>query len=110
MIGERMKHKRTRALAIDPKVKSAVEARDSFGFPPHPCCVLCGCPSGRGEAHIVPRSQSGLGIEENLVTLCRACHRELDQGCNRTELMRQVKAYMHSAYPGWDESQLVYRK
>ena len=33
-------------------------------------CVICGANDGQPVAHIVARSHGGLGIPENIVTLC----------------------------------------
>ena len=62
--------KRTKALAISPEVKERVYERDNGR------CIWCG---GRGipNAHYIPRSLSGLGCEQNILTLCPACHRRI---------------------------------
>lgn len=99
-----MKSKRTKACEIKPKVREAVEARDNR------CCVFCGSPNARGEAHIVRRSQGGLGIEQNLLTVCRWCHRQLDEGKDRELYMNRAISYMKEHYPDWNISDLVYRK
>lgn len=98
-----MKSKRTKACEIKPKVREAVEKRDNF------CCIFCGSP-GRGEAHIVRRSQGGLGIEKNVITSCRRCHSEFDNGKNRELYMNRAIAYMKEHYPDWNISDLVYKK
>lgn len=97
-------HKRTKALAISKAVKAAVYARDGG------CCVLCGSPYGLPVCHYISRAQSGLGIEENIVTLCADCHREYDQGYNRQEIREELRAYLERHYPDWDESKLIYNK
>ena len=97
-------HKRTKAVAIPPAVREAVEKRDGYR------CIFCGSGNARGEAHYVNRSQGGLGIEQNIVTVCRNCHREMDNGKN-IEFFRDIaKAYLKSKYPGWDEKKLIYNK
>ena len=106
-----MKSKRTKACEIKPKVRQAVEKRDSIDGVP--CCVFCKTSRDvRGEAHIVRRSQGGLGIEENILTVCRACHRKFDEGEKeeRERLMERAVSYMKECYPDWDMSKLVYRK
>lgn len=96
-------HKRTKAVAITPEVRQAVEERDGH------CCIFCGRP-GRGEAHFVNRSQGGLGIPENIVTVCRPCHSAMDNG-QATKLYRaKAEEYLKSKYPEWDRSKLVYDK
>ena len=60
-----MKSKRTKATDIPQKVKQAVWERDGGR------CVVCGCCRNvMPNAHFIPRSKGGLGIEENIVTLC----------------------------------------
>lgn len=99
-----MKSKRTKALSITPKVKKTVYERDGGR------CVLCGSPHGLPEAHYIPRSRGGLGIPENIVTLCRNCHRELDQTTRRTELLERVKAYLDIWYPDFSDDDRIYKK
>lgn len=99
-----MKSKRTKACEIKPKVREAVEERDNH------CCIFCGSPNARGEAHIVRRSQGGLGIEQNLVTVCRWCHRQLDEGHDRAIYMDCAIRYLKGIYPGWNISDLIYHK
>ena len=97
-------HNRTKAVAIPKEVREAVEKRDGYR------CIFCGSGNARGEAHYVNRSQGGLGIEQNIVTVCRNCHREMDTGKN-TKFFREIaKEYLKSKYPGWDEKKLVYNK
>lgn len=96
-------HRRTKEVAITPEVRQQVEERDGG------CCIFCGRP-GRGEAHLVNRSQGGLGIPENIVTVCRACHFQMDNG-QATKLYRaKAEDYLKSKYPEWDRSKLVFDK
>lgn len=97
-------HKRTKALAISRAVKTAVYVRDGG------CCVLCGSPYGIPNAHYISRAQGGLGIEENIVTLCFDCHREYDQGHHRQEIREELREYLKSKHPDWDESKLTHDK
>lgn len=99
-----MKSKRTKACDISPKVKNAVWERDNH------YCVLCGNPAAMPNAHFIPRSQGGLGIEENIVTLCNHCHREYDATTNRSEIREELGLYLKSKYPNWDEKNLYYRR
>ena len=106
-----MPSKRTQALSIPEKVKDRVWERDKgrciacmafgrTGWPPYP------------EAHFIPRSKSGLGIEENVLTLCRPHHDMYDNGSyNQRHKMRNVfRIYLMSKYPDWDEQKLYYRR
>lgn len=99
---------RTKAVAIAPMVKQAVSGRDSWDG--CPCCVLCGRPNSPSNAHYISRAQGGLGIEENILTLCQDCHRAYDQSDQRTTIREELRDYLMSKYPGWDESKLIYRR
>ena len=98
-----MKSKRTKACEITPQVREAVEKRDNHS------CIFCGR-YGRGEAHYINRSQGGLGIEENIVTVCRECHRQMDNGLNIQIYRDKAEQYLKSKYPEWDKSKLVFNK
>lgn len=96
-------NKRTKALQIPREVKEGVYERDNG------CCVWCG-KHGQPNAHYISRAQGGLGIEENILTLCPVCHRDYDQS-NKREMMREYfKKYLQSKYPEWEEEKLIYRK
>lgn len=97
------KSKRTKALSISPKIKKIVYERDGF-------CILCGSPNGLPEAHYIPRSRGGLGIEQNIVTLCDKCHYRLDQTTERKKLLAVVKKYLDDKYPDFTDEQRIYRK
>ena len=95
--------KRTKALQITREVKHRVFARDNG------LCVLCGL-QGLPEAHYISRAKGGLGIEQNIVTLCRKCHHDLDQTVRRRELLRKVKSHLDLWYPDFPDERRVYRK
>ena len=104
---------RTTALAIPRRVKEAVAKRDrADGWP---CCILCGMPAPHLNlvafscAHYISRAQGGLGIEENILTLCPRCHREYD-GERRQQLRPFLEHYLREHYPDWDEKKLYYSK
>ena len=101
-----MRKKRTKALAISPKVKDAVWARDEG------CCVVCGSPNAAPNAHYIARSHGGLGIEENIVTLCHDCHRTFDFGiAGEQETIGEIlRTHFKIHYPDWDDDNLIYRK
>ena len=96
-------NKRTQALNINRETRMAVYERDNG------CCVLCGRP-GNPEAHYISRAHGGLGIEENILTLCRPCHRRYDQTIERDAIREILRDYLMSKYPDWDESKLIYKK
>lgn len=95
----------TKYTRIPRKVKEAVYIRDRG------LCVLCERP-GDPVAHVVRRSQGGLGIERNIVCLCQSCHREYDEG--RPEARQhdyvRIVAYLKSFYPDWNRNDMIYRK
>lgn len=98
-------HKRTKAVAITPKVRQEVEERDNHQ------CVFCHTTKDvRGEMHYIRRSQGGLGIPQNLLTGCRNCHAQFDEGKNKEYYRQKAKEYLQSIYPDWNEEDLVYNK
>lgn len=107
-------HTRTRALAITYRTKEEVAERDSIDG--YPCCILCGCPApvnnqlAFSNAHYISRAQGGLGVEENILTLCPACHYRYDQTEDREMLKAFFARYLKEHYPDWDEENLIYRK
>ena len=107
-----MKTKRSKATDIPMKVKEKVFARDRGR------CVVCGNSYNvMPNAHYIPRSKGGLGIEENIVTLCtemtyNKCHRKYDFGTKeeRERIRLFIREYLKSKYDNWDEKNLVYKK
>lgn len=97
------KSRRTKALEIPLRVKNAVYERDNEA------CVWCGR-SGQPNAHYIPRSKGGLGIEENILTLCWECHLKYDQSSDRAKMGEFFKEYLQKQYPEWDETKLYYKK
>lgn len=99
------KSKRAQALAISPETKRIVFERDG-GF-----CIWCGR-WGIPEAHYIRRSKGGLGIPENILTLCRPCHDRFDHGSreDREKMKVYFRFYLKSLYPEWDENNLTYKK
>lgn len=108
------KAQRTKALEIPLEVKKAVAERDSIDG--HPCCIWCGLtapttnPLAFSNAHYIPRSQGGLGIEQNILTLDWECHLRYDQSEHREEMQEYFKDYLKTKYPDWDEDKLIYKK
>lgn len=94
----------TKALDIPRKVKDNVWLRDNR------CCVLCGNPQASPNAHFIARSHGGLGIEQNIVTLCAKCHREYDQTAARQYLRAELQHYLLGKYPDWKEENIIYKK
>lgn len=99
-----MKTKRAKACDISKKVKDRVWDRDGGK------CVVCGSRYAMPNSHFIRRSQGGLGIEENIVTMCQTCHRMYDQGVDRRAIEAYVENYLKNLYPDWDRKNLVYKK
>ena len=61
-------------------------------------------------AHYISRAKGGLGIEENIVTLCLLCHRDYDHTIKRREKANEIEKYLKTKYADWQDVNLVYRK
>ena len=97
------KSKRSQACSISKEVKEKVFERDGGH------CIICHLP-GMPDAHYIRRSQGGLGIEQNVVTLCRVCHTKFDDGFYRSEYGDIIRKYLQGLYENWNEEDLYYRK
>lgn len=99
-----MRSKASRACDISPGVRKKVAERDGER------CILCGKRQGLQAAHYISRARLGLGIPENLVTLCIHCHFDYDNGKHHTEYKKRIEDYLKAHYPEWDEKELTYMK
>lgn len=99
-----MKSKRAKACDIPKKVKEIVWERDNHQ------CIICGNHRAMPNSHFIRRSQGGLGIEENIVTMCQRCHRAYDQGDERQAIATYTERYLRSKYPDWNPEKLIYKK
>lgn len=99
-----MKSKRAKACDISKKVKDIVWERDDHQ------CIICGNPQAMPNSHYIRRSQGGLGIEENIVTMCQRCHFMYDQGGERQAIATYTERYLRSKYPNWNPKNLIYKK
>ncbi|MBR5377174.1 MAG: hypothetical protein IK139_07830 [Lachnospiraceae bacterium] len=65
-----------------------------------------------GIMHYIPRSQGGLGIEQNGALGCHYHHQLMDNGNKglRKEMREFMAGYLEGMYPGWNEKELVYNK
>ena len=97
-------HKRTKALDIPKSVKDKVWERDNHR------CIICGSSQAMPNAHYIPRSKSGLGIPENIVTLCQSCHYDFDNSIRRNELGKHIRAYLDIHYPDFSDERRIYNK
>ncbi len=102
-MSSKQKSARTKACDISQKVRQAVYERDGGRS------VISGL-RGIPNAHYIPRSLGGLGIEQNIVTLTLEEHHDFDNGDKHKEYKAKIKAYLMSKYPDWDESKLIYRR
>lgn len=100
-----MKSRRRIACEIPPDVKQAVYERDKR-------CLMCGCVVSERDAcaHLIPRSQGGMGVEKNILTLCPRCHREYDEGPDRDYWKDFFTKYMESKYGPIKKSEVIYDK
>ena len=99
-----MKSKRAKACDITKKVKDIVWERDDHK------CIICGSYQAMPNSHYIRRSQGGLGIEENIVTMCLTCHQAYDQGSARERIATYTERYLRSKYPNWNPEKLIYKK
>lgn len=99
-----MKTKRAKACDISKKVKDRVWERDGHR------CIICGSYQAMPNSHYIRRSQGGLGIEENIVTMCQQCHRMYDQGPERKLIADYTERYLRRNYPDWNPEKLIYKK
>lgn len=97
-----MKSRRSKACDISQKVKEAAWERDGHR------CIYCGSPYAMPNAHYIPRSKGGMGIQENIVSLCILCHMNYDQTNKRNEYKEYIKKYLKSKYIDWDEEKIYY--
>lgn len=106
------KSRRSKACDIPQAVKKKVWARDQGR------CVFCGNDRNvMPNAHVVPRSDGGLGIEENIVTACTRltendCHYRFDNGPMevRAAMYAQARAHLKQFYPNLENIQVRYKK
>lgn len=99
----RYKTKRAKACDIPQAVKDKVLERDGY-------CVFCGNPNASPSAHYISRAHGGLGIEQNILTLCQTCHDRYDKTTDRKQMREFFKKYLQSKYVEWNEDDLVYKK
>jgi len=102
-----MKSKRSKATDITPKVRKQVLNRDNFA------CIICGSTYNLELAHVfLSRAHMGLGVKENLATLCKKHHMILDSGNKQEQhnIRLAVESYMRSKHGDIDIKSLKYDK
>lgn len=64
------------------------------------------------QMHIIKKEvNGGLGIEENIVTLCPECHYQEDHGLNTQLYEDYIENYLKGIYgANWNEEKLIYKK
>lgn len=70
------------------------------------------CRTGLQIMHIVPRSQLGMGVEQNGALGCVWHHNLMDNGNRerRKEMMTILERRMEMFYPGWSRNRVTYSK
>ena len=98
--------KRSKACDISQATKKKVWKRDNER------CIICGrwVPVSCANAHYIKRSQGGLGIEQNIVTMCPECHYKEDFGQDTKIYEDKIKTYLKRKYNDWKEENLYYTK
>lgn len=99
-----MKSKRSKACDISQKVREIVYERDSG------ICCICNVRQGAPNMHYIPRSNGGLGIEQNVCCGCVQCHHEYDNGNYRKEHGLKIKAHLDKHYPDFNDEDRFYNK
>ncbi len=109
--------KRTRKLQFDKKTTEKIWERQ-YGE-----CLFCSIDYHMQSStqmgydikdimHFIPRSQGGLGVEQNGVLGCRYHHMLLDNGNKglRDEMLQIMEEHLRMSYPGWNREELIYKK
>lgn len=52
----------------------------------------------------------GRGIEQNIVTLRRECHREFHEGKKHNEYKEKIQTYLDLLYPDFSDYDRIYHK
>lgn len=98
------KTKRAKACDIPLEVRKKVLERDGG------ICVFCLGGHASPNAHYISRAQGGLGVEQNILTLCNACHDRYDKTTDRKQMREFFKKYLQSKYAEWNEDNLIFKK
>lgn len=101
------KKARTIATSISDKVKKEVWERDNHK------CIFCQMtvPIDNANAHLIKRSQGGLGVPMNVFTACDRCHYEEDFGLECLRYEKFAEQYLKEYYGDkWDRNKLIYNK
>ena len=110
-------NKVTRQLDFSPSVRNQIKRRDSG-------CIFCRMNYYTNEIknsfetqnfqimHYIPRSQQGMGIEQNGAVGCLFHHNMYDNGNKgrREEMHQLFRTYLETQYEDWNEEELIYQK
>ena len=99
-----MVSKRSKACDISPMVRNEVLKRDNCQ------CIICGEKHNLQIAHYISRGRLGLGIPQNLATMCVHCHFSYDNGKYHNEIKEAFEDYLKAHYDDWNEKELIYKK
>ena len=100
------RRRRQQALKITTETYNTVYERDNGG------CVLCAILGIHPKItsnpilelhHYISRGRSGMGIEENLLLLCKYHHIE------ETLYRKEIQKYLQSKYIEWNEDKLTFK-
>lgn len=92
-----------KACDIPAKVKNEVWERDKHR------CIICADTNAMPNSHFISRAKGGLGIPENIVTLCRKCHFDFDNGVDREYYRERIERYLKKMYPDWNREKVVFK-
>lgn len=108
--------KKARKAEFSEKTRRIIENRDE-------ACIFCKLGYHMEKAmwmdlrtlsimHYIPRSQNGLGVEQNGALGCHYHHTMLDNGNEgrRQEMLGIFKEYLMQQYDDWNEDDLKYSK
>lgn len=104
-----LKIKMAYGTSITEDVRMTVRIRDNGR------CVFCGSDENvEHSAHYIPRSEGGMGIPENVVTLCNnksinKCHQKFDFGTDEEKQIigEKIEAHLKKHYPGWSREKVI---
>lgn len=96
--------KQTRARRASKKTRLEVYERDGGK------CIICGRHTNLTLAHYISRAHNGLGIKENLGTVCIYCHHEMDHTSKRQKKLEEFRIYLDSHYPDFPDEERVWKR
>lgn len=98
----RYKSARSKACDVSKEVRQQVLERD------HHRCIFCGNQNNLTMAHYISRASGGLGIVENIASVCITCHQALDHSTNRESMLLTFRQYLNYNHPDFLNVDRVY--